>query len=135
MVVSLPSPATPHGAICRATRRVGRRGRVRNGNSPYRGPTCQATERTAAVVAKPADSLLIRCAIGVPHMFRSIQTAFAALAGPCTLAVIAALLLYAMVSGMRSQALVEERTRSLIDRSEAHTSELPSLMRISYAVF
>src|SRR3546814_13071870 len=48
-------------------------------------------------------------------MFRSIQTAFAALAGACTLAVIAALLLYAMVSGMRSQALVEERTRSLID--------------------
>lgn len=35
-------------------------------------------------------------------MFRSIQTAFAALAGACTLAVIAALLLYAMVSGMRS---------------------------------
>ncbi|AHY41870.1 methyl-accepting chemotaxis protein [Stutzerimonas decontaminans] len=48
-------------------------------------------------------------------MFRSIQTAFAALAGACTLAVIAALLLYAMASGMRSQALVEERTRTLID--------------------
>jgi len=48
-------------------------------------------------------------------MFRSIQTAFAALAGACTLAVIAALLLYAMVSGMRSQALVEDRTRTLID--------------------
>ncbi len=48
-------------------------------------------------------------------MFRSIQTAFAALAGACILAVIAALLLYAMVSGMRSQALVEQRTRSLID--------------------
>ena len=48
-------------------------------------------------------------------MFRSIQTAFAALAGACTLTVIAALLLYAMASGMRSQALVEERTRALID--------------------
>ncbi len=48
-------------------------------------------------------------------MFRSIQTAFAALAGACTLTVIAALLLYALVSGVRSQALVEERTRALID--------------------
>jgi len=48
-------------------------------------------------------------------MFRSIQTAFAALAGACTLTVIAALLLYALASGMRSQALVEERTRALID--------------------
>ena len=42
-------------------------------------------------------------------MFRSIQTAFAALAGACTLTVIAALLLYALASGVRSQALVEER--------------------------
>lgn len=48
-------------------------------------------------------------------MFRSIQTAFAALAGACTLTVIAALLLYALASGVRSQALVEERTRALID--------------------
>ncbi|AEA82983.1 HAMP domain-containing protein [Pseudomonas sp. WS 5018] len=48
-------------------------------------------------------------------MFRSIQTAFAALAGACTLIVIAALLLYALASGVRSQALVEERTRALID--------------------
>lgn len=40
-------------------------------------------------------------------MFRSIQTAFAALAGACTLTVIAALLLYALASGVRSQALVE----------------------------
>jgi len=55
----------------------------------------------------------IRCATGVT--FRSIQTAFAALAGACTLTVIAALLLYALASGVRSQALVEERTRALID--------------------
>ncbi|AEJ04295.1 putative methyl-accepting chemotaxis protein [Stutzerimonas stutzeri] len=48
-------------------------------------------------------------------MFRSIQTAFAALAGACTLTVIAALLLYALAAGVRSQALVEERTRALID--------------------
>jgi len=48
-------------------------------------------------------------------MFRSIQTSFAALAGACTLAIIAALLLYAMVSGMRTQELVEERTRGLIE--------------------
>lgn len=48
-------------------------------------------------------------------MFRSIQTAFAALAGACTLIVIAALLLYALASGVRSQALVEERTSALID--------------------
>ncbi len=48
-------------------------------------------------------------------MFRSIQTAFAALAGACTLTVIAALLLYALASGVRSQALVEERIRALID--------------------
>ncbi len=48
-------------------------------------------------------------------MFRSVQTAFAALAGACTLTVIAALLLYALASGVRSQALVEERTRALID--------------------
>ncbi len=35
-------------------------------------------------------------------MFRSIQTAFSALAGACTLTVIAALLLYALASGVRS---------------------------------
>ncbi len=57
--------------------------------------------------------MAIRCATGVT--FRSIQTAFAALAGACTLTVIAALLLYALASGVRSQALVEERTRALID--------------------
>ncbi|MBE7375988.1 methyl-accepting chemotaxis protein [Pseudomonas sp. AL-54] len=48
-------------------------------------------------------------------MFRSIQTSFAALAGACTLAIIAALLLYALISGMRTQELLESRTRALID--------------------
>ncbi|EWC39255.1 methyl-accepting chemotaxis protein [Stutzerimonas stutzeri] len=48
-------------------------------------------------------------------MFRSIQTSFAVLAGACTLAIMAALLLYAAVSSMRTQELVEERTGTLID--------------------
>src|SRR3546814_2030226 len=31
--------------------------------------------------------------------------------------------------------LLEERAQATLNRSEEHTSELPSLMRISYAVF
>ncbi|TLX60239.1 methyl-accepting chemotaxis protein [Stutzerimonas nosocomialis] len=46
-------------------------------------------------------------------MFRSVQTAFAALAGASIVAIIAALLLYVMYSGARTQALVESRTSAI----------------------
>ncbi|WP_120995867.1 HAMP domain-containing protein [Stutzerimonas urumqiensis] len=48
-------------------------------------------------------------------MFRSIQTAFAALAGASILAVIGALLVYVLVSGARTQDMVASNTRTLIE--------------------
>ncbi len=48
--------------------------------------------------------------------FKSIQFSIAALAGVSVLAVVAALVLYSLLSGARTQALVEERTRDLLEK-------------------
>ena len=48
--------------------------------------------------------------------FKSIQFSIAALAGVSVLAVVAALVLYSLLSGARTQVLVEERTRSLLEK-------------------
>ncbi|MBU3055537.1 MAG: methyl-accepting chemotaxis protein [Pseudomonas indica] len=48
--------------------------------------------------------------------FKSIQFSIAALAGVSVLAVVAALVLYSLLSGARTQVLVEERTRGLLEK-------------------
>ncbi|MFZ6045259.1 methyl-accepting chemotaxis protein [Pseudomonas sp. CR3202] len=48
--------------------------------------------------------------------FRSIQFSIAALAGASVLAVVAALVLYALFSGARSQELVQQRTQALLEQ-------------------
>ncbi len=48
--------------------------------------------------------------------FRSIQFSIAALAGASVLAVVAALVLYALFSGARSQDLVQQRTQALLEQ-------------------
>nr|WP_298114938.1 methyl-accepting chemotaxis protein [uncultured Pseudomonas sp.] len=48
--------------------------------------------------------------------FKSIQSSVAALAGAIILAVVAALVVYALVAGHRSQTLVQERTRALLEQ-------------------
>ncbi|MGF6692898.1 methyl-accepting chemotaxis protein [Metapseudomonas resinovorans] len=48
--------------------------------------------------------------------FRSIQFSIAALAGASVLAVVAALVLYALFSGARTQALVQQRTQALLEQ-------------------
>jgi methyl-accepting chemotaxis protein len=48
--------------------------------------------------------------------FRSIQFSIAALAGASVLAVVAALVLYALVSGARTQELVQQRTQALLEQ-------------------
>ena len=48
--------------------------------------------------------------------FRSIQFSIAALAGASVLAVVAALVLYALFSGARTQELVQQRTQALLEQ-------------------
>ncbi len=48
--------------------------------------------------------------------FKSIQFSVAALAGASVLAVVAALVLYSMYSGSRTQAMVEDNTRNLLEQ-------------------
>ncbi|MBT8768834.1 methyl-accepting chemotaxis protein [Metapseudomonas boanensis] len=48
--------------------------------------------------------------------FRSIQFSIAALAGASVLAVVAALVLYALFSGARTQELVQQRTQTLLEQ-------------------
>ena len=48
--------------------------------------------------------------------FKSVQTSVAALTGAIILVVVAALVLYALFAGHRSQALVQERTQTLLER-------------------
>ena len=48
--------------------------------------------------------------------FKSIQSSVAALAGAIILAVVAALVVYALFASHRSQALVQERTRTLLEQ-------------------
>src|SRR3546814_2052863 len=42
---------------------------------------------------------------------------------------------YEVVLGLKASAKIGETTAFMVERSEEHTSELQSLMRISYAVF
>lgn len=48
--------------------------------------------------------------------FKSIQTTVAALAGAIVLAVVVALVVYAMYTGNRTQAMVKEQTQAILEK-------------------
>lgn len=94
--VNASNPAT--GANSRVTTHYN--GRLRN----FCGPA--DTDRHAGLWRIP----------GTRMKFKSIQFSVVALAGASVLAVVAALVLYALFAGSRTQALVQERTQALLEQ-------------------